>query len=446
MRRIISSRSDQWGTTTGFIFAALGSAIGLGNIWRFSYVMGENGGAAFMLVYLAVVAFLGLPLLTAELAIGRTAGGGPLAAFARLRNDRPWRWTGWLGVVASGCILAYYPVIAGWVAHYLWSYTAGAGPGSAEVGFSASFEAFIASLGPPVFWYGLVLVISGSVVAAGVKRGIERVSLVLMPLFALVIVALAGHALALPGAARALEFLFAPTWTALSRPATYLAAIGQAFFSVGLAMGVFVAFGGYLPARMSLLQAGIAIVVGDTTIAVIAGIVIFSAAFTFGFDPAHGPTLAFVVLPEVFASMSGGRWMALGFFSALLLAALTSVIALLEVFVSLATTWPGWSRPRAALMVTGLAFLLALPSALGYGALGHLLPTPPLELIDQVSSDIVLPLSGIAVALFAGWAWPASAAMRASGLSSPWASGLWLWLLRIAVPLTIGLVLVGGLG
>lgn len=439
---------DQWSSSLGFVLATLGSAIGLGNIWRFSYVAGEHGGGTFILVYLAAVVGLGLPLLIAELAIGQRTRTNAIAAFEKLSAARPWRWTGWLGVAVSIAILSYYPVIAGWVARYLVSYAVGQPQDPTGAGFTASFEAFVADPYQAVFWHGIVIIVAAAVVAAGVERGIELASRILIPVFVVLIVLLAGYGLSLPGASRALEFLFLPDWSVLLHARTYLAAVGQAFFSIGLAMAILVTFGSYLPRGVRLPRAALAIVAGDTFVAVIAGVMIFSAVFSYGLDPAHGSTLAFVVLPEVFSVMPAGRWFAVGFFFLLLVAALTSVIALLEVPVSLVVAKQGWRRPRAALVVAAAAFLLGVPSALGYGAFRSILFTvaPLLDVIDHVSSNVILPLSGIAVALFAGWVWPTADALEASGLVTRSMRHLWLWSLRVVVPGTIGLVLIRGLG
>lgn len=438
----------EWTSSIGFMAAAIGSAVGIGNIWRFSYVVGENGGGAFVIVYLAAVIGLGLPLLIAELAIGQRTRANAVVAFARISNAIPWRWTGWLGVIASLAILTYYPVIAGWMARYLWAYATDPSFGTGGVRFAEHFETIVVDPYQAMLWFGAVMGISAIVVASGIERGIERASRVLMPIFAVLLVLLAGFALSLPGAGRAVTFLFAPDWEALLRPKTYLAAVGQAFFSIGLAMGILVTYGGYLSKTERLPRAAGAIVIADTLIAIVAGLIIFPAVFTHGIDPTHGPTLAFVVLPEVFAAMPAGRWVAVGFFLLLLIAASTSVIALLEVPVSLLVDKTGWRRRSAAIAVAVAAVLAGAPLALGYGVLRDWSPTsaPPLDLVDHFASNIVLPLSGMAVALFAGWVWPRLDAVQASGLLSGRLRLMWIWLLRVVIPGTIGLVMVRGLG
>lgn len=435
----------QWTSNFGFVLAALGAAIGLGNIWRFSYVAGENGGGAFIVVYLAAVVVIGLPMLVAELAIGQAARADAVGAYARLAGAARWRWIGWLGVAAGGAILTYYPIITGWVARYMAIYAVEGYPQSIDP--QAAFDAFIRDSRQPIVWLAAVLAVAGGVVGAGIERGIEAASKLLMPLFAVLVLVLAGYGLSMPGAPRALEFLFVPDWPALLVPGTYLAAVGQAFFSIGLAMGILVTYGSYLPPGQPLVRAALAIAAGDTAIAIVAGLVIFPAVFTHGLDPAHGVTLAFVVLPDVFAAMPGGRWFGALFFAMLFVAAITSLVALIEVPVSLAVAKLGWRRWPAAAAIVAAAFALGVPLALGYGPARRLFPgtMPPLDAIDHVTSNVVLPLSGIAIALYAGWIWRRADAVRASGLSPGMPVLVWIWLLRLAIPATIALIMVRGL-
>ena len=433
-----------WGSRIGFLAAALGSAVGLGNIWRFAYVAGENGGGAFVLVYAVAVAAIGLPLLLGELALGRAARRDPIGAYAVLVPSRPWRWTGWLGVLAALGILAYYPVISGWVLSYLVLSLGGQDGGPA----GSRFAALLDSAGAQIAALAAVTAIGAAVVAGGVERGIERVCKIAIPVFVILLVALAGYGLTLPGAGRALAFLFAPDWDALRQPETYLAAIGQAFFSIGIGMAILVTYGGYLRSGASLPAAALTIAAGDTLIALVAGLMMFPAVFTFGLDPAQGATLAFVVLPEVFAAMPGGRWIAIAFFLLLLLAALTSVVALMEVPVALLIARRGWPRGRAAALVGCATALAGCLVVVGDGIVAALLPRAPsaLELVDRTVSDILLPLSGIAMALAIGWVWPADAALAASDLQDRWLRAAWLWLLRAVLPVAVGLVMLRALG
>jgi len=441
-------KASQWTSGYAFLLAALGAAVGLGNIWRFSYVVGENGGGAFVIVYLAAVLALGWPLLIAELAIGRSTRTDAVSAFAKISAARPWRWAGWIGVLACMAILSYYPVVAGWVVNYLWRYLHGSAALSGPAGHSAQFQSVISDPAQALFFFSFVMVVTVAIVATGVERGIERACTLLMPVFVLLLVLLAGYGLSLDGAARALSFLFTPDWDALRRPETYLAAVGQAFFSIGLGMGVLITYGAYVPARESLPRAALLLVLGDTLIALLAGLMIFPAVFTYGVNPAQGPTLAFTTLPEVFEVMPGGRWIAIAFFLLLFIAALTSSVALLEVPVAWVIARWKWQRGRAALLVGALSLALGVPVALGYGVLA---PADAdgaslLDQIDHVSSNILLPVSGIAVALVAGWAWHSDSARRAADFPVGVGGLAWLWSLRITLPLVIGLVMAKGLG
>jgi len=443
-----SSQTGQpvrWSSSFGFFLATLGAAVGIGNIWRFSYVAGENGGGTFVLLYVIAVLLLGWPLLIAELALGRSARDNAVAAFARIAPQRPWRYGGWIGMLACIAILSYYPVVAGWVTNYLWRYLSGTGT---VAGHAEQFNAAIADPAQALLWHALVVIATTAIVATGVQRGIERSCKLLMPVFLLLLVVLAGYGLSLDGAGRALTFLFTPDWAALSRPQTYLAAIGQAFFSIGLGMGVLITYGAYIPAQEQLPRAALWLVLGDTLIALLAGIMIFPAVFTYGVDPAHGVTLAFVVLPEVFAAMPGGSGIAVAFFLLLAIAALTSAVALLEVPVAWAMTRWSWTRERAAAVIGTITLVLGIPVTLGYGLLAPETSGTPslLDRIDHVASNILLPLSGMAVALLVGWAWTAAQARTATGLEGCGGWHLWRWTLRLLLPLSVALVMIRGLG
>lgn len=448
MSDAVSRSPAQWSSGYAFLLAALGAAVGLGNIWRFSYVAGDNGGGAFVIVYVIAVLALGWPLLICELAIGRSTRTDAVSAFSRISAARPWRWVGWIGVLACIAILSYYPVVAGWVVNYLWRYLNGSAAQPGPDGYSAQFQSLISDPGQALLFFSLVMFVTVAIVAAGVERGIERACKVLMPVFALLLVLLAGYGLTLEGSGRAISFLFTPDWDALGRPATYLAAIGQAFFSIGLGMGVLITYGAYVPAGENLPRAALFLVLGDTLIALLSGLMIFPAVFTYGVDPAQGPSLAFAALPEVFHAMPGGRGFAIAFFMLLFIAALTSSVALLEVPVAWVIARWRWHRARAALAVGTLALALGVPVALGYGVLAPEAAGEAtlLDRIDHFSSNILLPASGIAVAMMAGWVWHPDTARQAANLASGAVGMVWLWSLRIVLPLVIGLVMAQGTG
>lgn len=297
---------EQWQSRYGFVLATIGSAVGLGNIWRFSFIAGENGGGAFLAIYLCSVLLVGAPLVIGELALGRAARGDAVSAFAHAAPRSAWIAGGWLGVAAAVLILSYYGVIAGWAMKYfvgavdgsLWRLAA-----DAHGGF---FSDFIANDWEPVAWQAAMMALTMIVVVRGVQKGIEAVNHWLMPLLGLIVLCLAVYSATFPGAAQGIRFLLAPDWSVFARPEVYVAALGQAFFSLGIGMAVFITYGSYLPRQQQIPSAVAAIVAGDTLFAIVAGLAIFQAVFAFGLDPAAGPQLAFITLPQIFLAMPLG--------------------------------------------------------------------------------------------------------------------------------------------
>ncbi|MFN3657399.1 MAG: sodium-dependent transporter [Pseudolabrys sp.] len=435
----------QWKTRYGFILATLGAAIGIGNIWRFPYVMGENGGGAFLLVYLGAVLLVGLPMLLGELAVGRAARREAASAFAHLGRGRGWRQVGLLGVVVSFVILTYYSVIAGWAVKYFadFAWLGPVEPGSAL----AHFQQFTASTFAPLAWHAMALALAVAIVAYGVERGIERASTVLLPALALIVIVLAVHSLTLPGAWKGIVYLFAPDWSALAHPQVYLAALGQAFFSLGLAMGILVTYGSYIPEGHRLPASAVTIAFGDTFFAVVAAVVIFPAVFSFAIDPEQGPGLAFVVLPAIFARMTAGQVVGAAFFGLLVVAAVTSMVALIEICVAYVIERFRIGRIRAAALVGVGAFLLGVPSSLGFGLWSgvRLFGLPILDAVDFAASNVLLPLSGLAVAIFIGWHWREADARAAVGIRSKRLAHLWRLSVRYIAPAMIVIVLLRAL-
>ena len=398
---------EAWSSRAGFLLATLGCAVGVGNIWRFAYVAGENGGGAFLLVYVACVVLLGIPVMLAEFSLGGRARSDVLAAFG---ERGPWRAAGALALSAAFLILSYYAVVAGWAAKYLADYASGSLERAAQEDFALRFSAFVSSPAGPIAWQAIFLAATAALVAAGVQRGIERASRLLMPLLAAIVLLLAGYGLSLHGASRGLAFLFAPDWAALARPELYLAAIGQAFFSLGVGMGVLLTYASYAASREHLGGAAVAIAAGDTLFALAAGVAIFPAVFAFGLDPAQGPALAFVTLPQLFALMPGGGWLGLAFFLLLTGAALTSAVSLIEVPVAWLMRRFALSRLAATLWTAFAAFAAGIPSALSPAVL---------EGVDRLTAELLLPLASIALLAYAGWALPSAVSLAGARLRSP---------------------------
>lgn len=434
---------EQWGSRWGFILATIGASVGLGNIWRFSYVAGENGGAVFLFVYLICVALVGLPLVIAELSLGRRAQGDAVAAFEIAADGRRWRHLGWIGIAGAVLILSYYAVIAGWALKYFVGAATGSLWKAAEAGYGTFFRNFIADRGEPIVWQAAMLSLTMFIVAGGVRRGIEAVNRWLMPLLVVIILALAVFALTLPNAGAGLRFLFAPDWSAFARPGVYVAALGQAFFSLGVGMAVFVTYGSYMPRTFSLPSSAVIVAVGDTLFAIVAGLAIFPGVFSFGVDPTAGPELAFITLPQIFLSMPGGSAIGTVFFFLLAAAAFTSMVSLLEVPVSMAVHRSGLKRWSATALCGLLIFVLGLPSAMSFGTLGEVRigGQQILDAVDAGVSNFLLPFGGILLAVFVGWRMERATALHEADMPTGWPGRLWLWLLRTLVPATIALIL-----
>lgn len=439
---------EQWTSRAGFIVAAIGAAVGLGNIWRFSYVAGENGGGAFLLIYILAVIVIGLPLLIAELAIGRHSQGDAVTTFAAAAPKSPWRHVGWFGVIGAVIILSYYAVVAGWALKYFVGASTGSLWRAAQAEYGSYFQQFIASPGEPLAWQAAMMLATMVIVSGGVQRGIERLNAWIMPLLALIVLGLAAFALTLPGSGAGMRFLFAPDWSALTRPSVYVAALGQAFFSVGVGMAVYVTYGSYMGRGYKIPSSAMVIAFGDTLFALVAGLAIFPAVFALGGDPASGPKLAFITLPQIFLRMPGGELVGPVFFFLLSAAALTSMVSLLEVPVAFAAHRLKMRRWTAAAVIGGVIILLGVPSALSYGVLGavKISGRPLLDAMDHAVSSYFLPLGGVTIALFVGWVVGRKKVVALADLELPFFGVAWSWLLRFVVPAMIILILLRSTG
>jgi NSS family neurotransmitter:Na+ symporter len=419
---------EHWSSRTGFVLAAVGSAVGLGNMWRFSYLTAENGGAAFVILYLAIAAIVGLPVLLAELVIGRGAQTSPIRALAHY-GGAAWKPLGAVFVAAGFLILSYYSVIAGWTVRY------------AGIGLLAGFELArfddIKS-GWDAFGYHLFFMAGTiAVVAGGVKAGIERCNLVLMPMLALIVVGLALYAATLDGAAAGYRYYFETDFSEMLRFSAIKDATGQVFFSLSLGMGAMLTYASYLDRKAHLPNESLAIAASDTSIAFVAGLVVFPLIFALGLSSeVSGSTLGalFITLPHAFAGMGPvGRLVGFLFFVTLIAAALTSAISLLEVVVASTVDGLGWSRRRAALVMGGAIALLGAPSAWSTEFLG---------VVDSIANNLFLLGGGLALSIFVGWIMRDPVAeVRAGAEGVPWFF-LWRYFLRFAVPLALGAVLV----
>lgn len=439
-----------FGSRLGFILAAAGSAVGLGNIWGFPMQVGQGGGAAFVLVYLFCVFLICAPIMIAELVVGRRGKKDPVGSFKAIRPGQKWWLAGALGVMAGVGILSFYSVIAGWTIAYIYYTATGAVAGSPDA-IGTFFGQFTASPLLNVGLTALVLAVTAGTLLGGVRDGIERMTKIMMPALLILLVLLMVRALTLPGAGEGLAFYLRPDMSKVLHLPVINAALGQAFFSLSLGMGAMITYGSYLPKETNLAGAAAWVVVLDTCVALIAGFIIFPAGFSIaGFDPASGgPGLIFTVLPRLFATMPGGELFGAAFFVMLTLAALTSTISLLEVPTSHLIDSHGWSRKSAVLALTAITLLLAIPSALANGASPFFSMLPGvgmdfLSLMATIWNNFALPIGGLLTAIFVGHVMglkEAFAELEHEGRPMPGA-GAWLFLVKWVCPLAIGLILV----
>ena len=439
-----------WGSRGGFILAAAGSAVGLGNIWGFPTQVGKGGGAAFVLVYLICVLLICFPILIAELAIGRHAQKDPVGSFHAIKPHTRWWLVGALGVLAGVGILSFYSVIAGWTIGYVW-FTATNTISTSPDTVGEFFAEFTADpLINIILTFGM-LSITAAIVMGGVRSGIERVAKTLMPTLIFIMVLLALRAVTLPGAMDGLAYYMKPDLSKLTDPNVLNAALGQSFFSLSLGMGAMITYGSYLRKRDGIAGAAIWVVLLDTCIALLAGFIIFPAGFSIeGFDPSSGgPGLIFVVLPRLFATLPGGQLFGIAFFVLLAMAALTSMISLLEVPVAHLIDAYRWKRTRAVIVITGVTMALALPSALANGSVDFFTKLPGfgidfLTLMSTIWNNFALPIGGLLTAIFIGYAWTVDSAIVELRKDQAWfpLSGLWGILIRYACPAGILLIII----
>lgn len=445
-----STGRGAWGSRLGFILAAAGSAVGLGNIWGFPTQVGRGGGGAFVVLYLICVFLICAPIMLAEITIGRRAQKDPVTAFRVLRPGTAWWLTGLLGVLAGVGILSFYSVIAGWTIAYVWFTATGAVTGSSE-DIGSFFGRFVANAPLNLGLTSVVLLATAAVLLGGVRSGIERVTKVMMPLLFGLLLLLAARSVTLPGSEVGLAYYLRPDFSKIWDLSVLNAALGQAFFSLSLGMGAMITYGSYLSRQEHIVTSAMWVVLLDTCVALLAGFIIFPAGFSLaGFDPSSGgPGLIFAVLPRLFDTLPGGDLFGTAFFLLLMMAALTSTISLLEVPVSHLIDAYGWTRQRAVIGLTAFTALLAIPSALSNGASPFLSTLPGLnlsflDLMAMVWNEFALPIGGLLVAIFVGHIWRADRAieeMRAEGAPFPLA-GLWSALIRFVCPLAILLIIV----
>jgi neurotransmitter:Na+ symporter, NSS family len=436
----------QWSSRTGFILAAAGSAVGLGNIWRFPYLTGENGGAAFVVVYLACVFLIGVPLLYCELALGRSSGRNPVGAFRTTRPGTPFIITGIFCLLVCFFVLSYYGVIAGWTIGY------------AVASISQThleFKQFAANPLYTIGLFGMFIFLTVLIVQAGVQKGIERWSKVLMPLLFLMIVAVILRSVTLEGAAEGVVYYLSPDFTKIDGN-VMLRALGQAFFSLSVGWGLMITYGSYMPKSQNMISNGFWVAFVDTTIALLAGFMIFPAVFAFGMQPDAGTSLTFATLPAVFEQMPYGLLIGAIFFLLLTIAALTSSISMLEVPISYLVDEKDARRKISAWIVGMGAFVIGIPSALSNGAVPWLTEMTFmgqrgfLAIMDYIFGTLLIVVITFLVSVYVGWVWGPKTAIQEIEKGSPHftrpfiagisQSTIWVFFIRFVCPIVILIV------
>ena len=397
-----------WSSRMAFILAVTGSAVGLGNVWKFPYIAGENGGGAFVLVYLVFVFLIGMPVMMSEILIGRRGRRNPVATMALLGEEeghsRHWQWVGGIGLITGIFILSYYSVIAGWTLAYVQKSMSGVFAGATPAVVSDVFESFTGSWWQVLLAHSLFMGISILVVARGVERGLEQAVKFMVPALVVLMLVLLGYAMNSGSFGAGLAFMFSPNFDALTRDGV-LAAMGQAFFTLSLGMGTVMAYGAYLPEETSITSTSAAVVIADTSIALLAGLVIFPLVFANGLDTAEGPGLVFETLPLAFGQMQGGVFFATIFFVLLSFAAWTSALGLMEPAVAWLVEHLNRSRAQAAVVIGGLIWLVGFGSVLSFNLLKNFtfFKGTIHQNVDYVTSNILLPLGGLFITVFAAW-------------------------------------------
>ena len=448
---------ETWSSKLVFLLAAVGAAVGLGNLWKFPYTAGVSGGAAFVIVYVVAVIVVAIPIVMAELLIGRRGRLSPPGSFlalAKAASASPfWRWVGILNITAVFVILSFYSVIAGWAIAYIPKIASGAFTGTSGEEVSAIFTGLLASPGQLAFWHAVFIALTVLIVVRGLQGGIEKAVKFLMPALFAMLIALVAYAAVEGNFARALDFLFQADFSKIT-PQVVLGAVGQAFFSVSVAMGLLIAYGSYLSRDVSISTAAVIIAGADTLVALLAGLAIFPLVFANGLDPAEGPGLIFVTLPLAFGGMPAGAVFGTLFFLLFIVSALTSSIAVMEPIVAWADEHRGMSRHVTTPLIGLMAWTLGLTTVFSFNIWSDFHPLdkfqtfagkPIFDLQDYLAVNIMLPLGGLLIAVFVGWVMPRAHTRDELGLPDSMIYRVWLILVRYVCPVAVGGILLSNL-
>ena len=448
---------ESWSSRSAFILAAVGAAVGLGNIWRFPFIAGQNGGGAFVLLYVGFVLLLGIPIITAELAMGRRGKQSPVVTMSNLAREanssQGWQVIGWLSILVPMLGLTYYSVVASWAIDFVFQSGAGHFRGFDGNKSSAFFAELLASPWRMIFWHTVYISLTVLVVARGVRKGLERSVKIMMPALFAILLLMVGYAMFAADFKAGVEFLFTPDFSKLTVPIV-LMALGQALFSLAVGVGAMITYGAYLPKNVSLPWAGAIIGLIDTFVAILAGLAIFPLVLGYGLDPGEGPGLIFVTLPVAFGQMPGGTIVGTLFFVLLTFAALSSSIGMLEPAVSWLVEHRGFKRPVMAVAAGFSAWLVGLVIALSFNIWGDIRPLGMFkffadksifDLMDFFVANIMLPINALLIAVFAGWIMSRKATLEELGWKEGPRYAYWRFILRYVAPVAFGAIFLSSL-
>lgn len=427
----------KWSSSLGFVLAAAGSAIGIGNIWRFPYMTGKYGGALFLFVYLAAVILLGMPVLIAEIALGRATGKNPVGAIKKFRPKGPWKLVGYLGVIAGVMILSYYSLISGWTLGYFFKTMTGGLKNVATASAPTIFNVYAQNFWLQAFLLAAFIFITGYIVAKGISSGIEKACKILMPLLFIIMVILMVRSLTLPGAGKGLEFYLKPNFSNFT-PNVIIDAMGQAFFSLSLGMGAMITYGSYVSKKENILASAAWVAFLDTFTAVMAGFIIFPALASYSMSPEGGHPLVFHILPVIFDKMPFGIFFGMLFFLLLGVAALASTVSLLEVAAAYCIDERKWSRKKSVVVASVLSFLIGIPSILSFGNVKFFQKLPLVnisffELMDFVWGSLALSVGALFICIFVGYVWKSANALKEISLGTKKFKIAWIWSLSVKI-------------
>lgn len=442
------SKHGMWSSQWLFVLAAAGSAVGLGNIWKFPYMAGQNGGGAFVVVYLLCVALIGIPIMMSEVLLGREGRLSPINTMRSLvlkaKGSPLWVIVGWMGVLAGFLILSYYSMIAGWAFHYVLRLADGTFTGADGEFASQAFESFLAQPWQMIFWHTLFMAVTIFIVARGVSRGLEVAIKIFMPTLFVLMIVLVGYSMTSGGFAEGFAFMFNFDWARLSVDGV-LQAMGHAFFTLSLGMGAIMAYGAYMPGSASIAKTVVAIAVLDTLVALAAGLVIFPIVFANGLEPGQGPGLMFVTMPLAFGQMPLGTLFGTAFFVLVSFAAITSAISLLEPALAFLVEQYNAQRHRAAISLGVFCWVLGLGSVFSFNYWKDFHIVDDLNFfsfVDYLSANIMLPVGGFLIVLFVGWVVPRTIVVEQMSLSRGFRNVAWQLLVRVVAP--VGVLVVFG--